>query len=344
MTDDDLNLASAYLDGDVTADERARVEADAELIAEVERLRQVRIVLGDPEPPAISMRERHLAAALDAWDRLPDVERIGAVRDQTPAGVDAAAAAAASTVSAPPPTSLATRRQALGRRRLLAAAAGLVVVLAGGVVLNQVFTDDDDSDTADSAAEPLPEVAADEPASEVEDLARDAGAEFAEGSGSADVGTTDAPAEAAPELADDAPADAPAEAAPDAEGEPVAEGEPTGGPEAAPPEEDVVLLESNQDLLDYGANARSLGVPTADQTADDVAEPTDGGEDAGEDGDEGGDGTVEEGFEVPQCSGIEIVVGPANFRGEQVVVGIDLDTDEAVAHTLDCTEIARVRY
>ncbi len=56
MTDDDLNLASAYLDGDVTADERARVEADAELIAEVERLRQVRIVLGDTETPAISRR------------------------------------------------------------------------------------------------------------------------------------------------------------------------------------------------------------------------------------------------------------------------------------------------
>ena len=45
MNDDDLTiLASAYLDGDVTADERAQVEASDELLLEVDRLRTVRAV------------------------------------------------------------------------------------------------------------------------------------------------------------------------------------------------------------------------------------------------------------------------------------------------------------
>ena len=42
MNDDLTLLASAYLDGDVTADERARVESDPQLLGEVERLRSVR--------------------------------------------------------------------------------------------------------------------------------------------------------------------------------------------------------------------------------------------------------------------------------------------------------------
>ena len=61
MTDDLITLASAYLDGDTTAAERAQVEADPELLAQVERLRQVRAVLGDTEAAPISVRERHLA-------------------------------------------------------------------------------------------------------------------------------------------------------------------------------------------------------------------------------------------------------------------------------------------
>ena len=87
MNDDLTILASVYLDGDVTADERAQVEASAELLAEVDRLRTVRAVVSttsSSDAAPISMRERHLAAALDAWDRLPDNERTGALRDSTP--------------------------------------------------------------------------------------------------------------------------------------------------------------------------------------------------------------------------------------------------------------------
>ena len=87
MNDDLIILASAYLDGDVTADERAQVESSPELLAEVDRLRTVRAVISHH----IVGRGRtdlhargHLAAALDAWDRLPDNERTGALATRTP--------------------------------------------------------------------------------------------------------------------------------------------------------------------------------------------------------------------------------------------------------------------
>ena len=101
MNDDLTLLASAYLDGDVTADERARVEGDPDVLAEVDRLRSVRALLGDVATPQISVREAHLAAALGAWERLPEAERSGARRDGTPVGIDAAAVAGAASVTAP---------------------------------------------------------------------------------------------------------------------------------------------------------------------------------------------------------------------------------------------------
>jgi hypothetical protein len=80
MNDDLSSLASRYLDGDADADERAQVDVDPELQAEVARLRMVRAVVADLDEPIISVRERHLAAALDAWDRLPPAERTGRCR------------------------------------------------------------------------------------------------------------------------------------------------------------------------------------------------------------------------------------------------------------------------
>ena len=153
MNDDLTLLASAYLDGDVAADERARVEDDPDAMAEVDRLRAVRALLGDPEPPAISLRETHLAAAFDAWERLPEAERTGVRRDHTPAGMDAAAAAGAASVTAP--TQLNTRRRPTSTRWLTGAAAALVLVLAGGVALQLLGDDRDEveSTSADEAAE-----------------------------------------------------------------------------------------------------------------------------------------------------------------------------------------------
>jgi hypothetical protein len=66
MTDDQLRLANAYLDGDVDDDERARAEADPEVMAEVARLRDVAARLRSLEPPDAARRERAIAAALAA--------------------------------------------------------------------------------------------------------------------------------------------------------------------------------------------------------------------------------------------------------------------------------------
>lgn len=148
MNDDLTQLASAYLDGDVDADERARVDGDGAALAEVERLRAVRALLGDVEPPAISVREAQLAQALDIWERLPEAERTGARRDQTPAGIDAAAVAGAASVTAP--TRLDSRRRTASPRWLTGAAAALVLVLAGGVAL-QLDTSENDDDSATTA-------------------------------------------------------------------------------------------------------------------------------------------------------------------------------------------------
>lgn len=287
MSDDLELLASAYLDGDVTPDERGRVEADPELVAEVERLRVVRAVLADAEPPALSMRERHLAAALDAWDRLPESERTGTVRDRTPAGL----------VTPPPPTPLAARRQARQRTWMLAAAAGLVVVLGGGIVVSSLLGGGDGSDDTDTAAVAETEAPA----------ATDAPTELRAIEEGADL---------ADEILQDAPVGAPEPAAVEAESSPI------GGAEAPPPELGLIELTSLEELGQFAADA--LDATTADSP------PT---ADAAED-----DGT---GFDVRQCPGIDIVVGPASFDGGLVIVGIDQDRNEAVAHTVDCDEVAR---
>lgn len=64
-------LVSAYLDGEVTADEVALVEASAELMGEVRRLEALTGPIADttavPPPPA-GQRQAHLAAALAAFD------------------------------------------------------------------------------------------------------------------------------------------------------------------------------------------------------------------------------------------------------------------------------------
>lgn len=74
MNDDTLDprheLASAYLDGEATADERARVEASSELQDLADGFRQVRAALADVEPAGVDVQERAMAAALAEFDRL----------------------------------------------------------------------------------------------------------------------------------------------------------------------------------------------------------------------------------------------------------------------------------
>ena len=297
MNDDDdfTLLASAYLDNEVTPDERAHVDADPELLAEVERLRTVRLVLADMEPSSITMREAHLAGALDAWDRLPATERTGARRDATPSGIDAAAIAGAASVTAPTP--LARRRSGPSTRWLTGAAAALVLVLVGGVAfqLNSRGSDEASSATASSGTQAL--------------AARDA-----QLAGSSDN------------------ADAPANA-----GIPTPAGTvDTGIDVAAPPGEDAGLdeLQSPADLADFAAAA--IDAPVAPDVP--AATSPSGGEELSQ-----AQQALDK-AEFPKCLGVDIIVGPAVYIDEPVVVGIDESRNLAFAYrAATCAEVARAR-
>ena len=98
-------LASAYVDGELTAVERASAEGDANVMNEVATLRDVRRRLAVDETPDAARREAAIRAAL---------------------------AAGGPAVVAPPPPSALARRRARWLAPLAAAAA--VVAVVGGVV------------------------------------------------------------------------------------------------------------------------------------------------------------------------------------------------------------------
>jgi hypothetical protein len=307
MNDDDTLLASAYLDGDVSADERALVETDPELLAEVARLRQVRAVLADQEPPSISRREEQLAAALDAWDRLPEAERTGAVRDITPTalkrGASPASAAAAATITTP--TSMEHRRRARTNRRLLGAAAAIVLVLGAGVTLQTLSSSSDDEATSSADATlPLEEAA--------EAVSESGGAPAESDRSSAEIASADALAvpESGAELD-------------------------TGIDDAAPPTERTLdLLETPDDLALFASDA--VGAPVSPDVPAATSAPID-------------DRLTPEqaellARELPLCLGADFVVGPAFYRDTEVVVGVDVSRDLALAYVGEtCREVARAR-
>jgi len=286
------------------------VETDPRLLAEVERLRYVRVLLADTEPSSISVRESLLANALDAWDRVPTAERTGAIRDATPRtlqrGVDPATAAAAASITAP--TSLADRRRTATNRRLLGAAAAIVLVLAGGIVLQTVsFGSDDDSASQNASDATI--------RSEVATLesADDAGAAIAadEASPSAQI-----PAAAATTLVGGAELD-------------------TGIDDAAPPTEtDLEQLNTPQELAIFASDAvgapRDPDVPAA--TSGSIDDRLTASQQA----------ILE--LQLPLCLGADYVVGPARYGTTDVVVGIDESRDLALAYQAEnCREVARAR-
>jgi len=135
MNDEQLELANAYLDGEATADERALVEADAELLAELPRLRNARAALGDVEPPNPAARESAIAAALAVFDERTSV---------------AAAAGSPATRAAPTNVVPLERRRRLRRLQGLSAAAAAIVIVGGGFAITQRDGGDDSArDTAD---------------------------------------------------------------------------------------------------------------------------------------------------------------------------------------------------
>ncbi len=162
MTDEQFELASAYLDGAVTDDERARVENDSELLAAVRELRAISAAMADADPPAPAARENAIAAALAAFD---EMRAFGDVDESDDAGTELMPATPPPDV--PPAPVLAgldqssvhdgdalvvplapRRRFRLGHAVSVAAAA--VVVLAGGIAL---LRDDAEAPTNDAINE-----------------------------------------------------------------------------------------------------------------------------------------------------------------------------------------------
>jgi len=125
MTDDQFELVTAYVDGEANLEERALVEADAELVAEVERQRAIRAELHDVEPSSAASRESAIAAALAVFD------------DEIASTARAATSAVPSAPDVTAPTNIVPfdqRRRMRWMQGLGAAAAVAAVVVAGGVI------------------------------------------------------------------------------------------------------------------------------------------------------------------------------------------------------------------
>ncbi len=67
MNDDQFFLANAYLDGELTDEERATAETDPVVLAAVDELRGLQAGLRDVEPPSELSRQRAVTAALDQF-------------------------------------------------------------------------------------------------------------------------------------------------------------------------------------------------------------------------------------------------------------------------------------
>ena len=219
MNREQLELVTAYVDGEATPDERARVEADAELLAEVERQFAARAAVHDAEPPSAARRDAAIAAALAVFDD----EIASTIRPAPPAAIPARDVTAPTNI-----VPFDQRRRMRWMQSLGAAAAVAAVVVAGAVVATR--GGDDDGSTAD-------EVRDNPPLSAVADTSDED--EAAQAPAAAEVATSDAgvlmavepTAESAPDAGDAAVGD---QASETEEGPATTEPGPAA-PAAAPP-------------------------------------------------------------------------------------------------------------
>jgi hypothetical protein len=194
-------------------------------------------------------------------------------------------------------------------RRMLGAAAAIVLVLAGGVAL-QTLSSGSNDDTSTSAAvdatAPVEDAALAATADAATDAATGAGTE------SADIGSS----EIAPTPRSDAELD-------------------TGIDDAAPPSERTLdLLETPDDLALFASDA--VGAPVSPEVPAATSAPID-------------DRLTPEQAELleaqlPLCLGADFVVGPAFYQDTEVVVGVDVSRELALAYVgSTCREVARAR-
>ena len=316
--DDPITLASTYLDDEATRDERALVETDPDALEAVERFRLVRTVLSaSTEPPSLSEREGHLAAALDVWERTTE-----GAGERTPGrGLDAVAASAVTRAAERP-----RRRRRGGPSWLLGAAAALVVTLGAGAVLVGLQRGGSDDGSASSAGETAATAVAD--AAEERVAAELRGDDVADTidpdsdlSSRAEVGVAgESSAEDGPTAdgeSSSAATDAMTEGTTSSGGAPGDEA--TAGLTSAPPAEAaLVVLEGPADLAAFAA-------PAARAAA--------------------GDGGASAASEVDDACldelGLDRIVDVAIYRDDEVTVGLDLGRDRAVAYrTPECAVVA----
>jgi hypothetical protein len=196
MTDDDFildELASAYLDDEVTADERAAIEADPSALARVEALRSVRVTLqADVGEVDGDVLEAALATALAAHRVAPGGESTATV------GPDAGPSGGPSDVTPvePPVDLAAARRRRAGRiwKPVLAVAAAAAIGVGAISGVANLAADGGGDDSASEAAVPL--AASDTPAADTDaeitddaagaaPAASEAGSDPAQGAGDA---------------------------------------------------------------------------------------------------------------------------------------------------------------
>jgi hypothetical protein len=140
--DDDV-VVSAYLDGEATPDERARVEADPALLSRVDELQRLAARVAVVAPAADRTREAHLARAREVF---------------------AAGADRGPTDAVTPVVDLAAARH---RRRtaLLGVAAAILVILLGVGVITQLGDDEPEVEVVGSAIDDGDEPSASNPPS-----------------------------------------------------------------------------------------------------------------------------------------------------------------------------------
>lgn len=135
MNDEKYLLASAYVDGEITDDERELAENDPAVMAEVAVIRAARSAIADVPPPSEGARRAAIAAAMVEFDRT------------------VAPAAAASEDGSTAVTPMRAARQRRSMRWLQVAAVAAAVGLGGIVVSRSLGGDDDDAADVDTAAE-----------------------------------------------------------------------------------------------------------------------------------------------------------------------------------------------
>ena len=135
MNDEQYFLANAYLDGELTADERRIAEADPAVMTEVEQLRALQAELRDVPAPTTAARESAIGAAMATFE-----SAAAAGTGETPAG-DAPGHTGAPVVPFRPRPAYA---------RYLTIAAAFVAVAGLGIIVAQGGGggDDDSADTA----------------------------------------------------------------------------------------------------------------------------------------------------------------------------------------------------